>query len=44
MALVCRARKVNLLLDVPPDRRGIIPAPTVDALLRLRRNLDRLGC
>ncbi|MBP8131450.1 MAG: alpha-L-fucosidase [Candidatus Hydrogenedentes bacterium] len=34
------ARKfgVNLLLDVPPDRRGVIPKESVDALTRLRRN------
>jgi len=34
----CRARGVNLLLDVPPDRRGIIPKESADALLRLRKN------
>jgi alpha-L-fucosidase len=34
----CRARGVNMLLDVPPDRRGIIPKESADALLRLRKN------
>ncbi len=43
MHSVARARGVNLLLDVPPDRTGRIPAPSVEALLRLRRNIDRLG-
>jgi hypothetical protein len=43
MRLICQARKVNLLLDVPPDRHGVIPQPTVDALMRLRKNVERLG-
>lgn len=34
----CRARGTNLLLDVPPDRRGRIPAASVEALLRLRHD------
>jgi len=34
----CRAHGVNLLLDVPPDRRGIIPDHYVQALNRLRKN------
>ncbi len=34
----CRRRGVNLLLDAPPDNHGLIPPPTVDALMRLRRN------
>jgi len=34
----CRARGVNLLLDVPPDKHGVIPDPTVRALERLRKN------
>jgi alpha-L-fucosidase len=32
----CRARGVNLLLDVPPDRHGLIPDYIVKALNRLR--------
>jgi alpha-L-fucosidase len=43
MRLICLARKVNLLLDVPPDRSGRIPAKHVDALMRLRKNVERLG-
>ncbi|MBM3290290.1 MAG: hypothetical protein FJY92_09080 [Candidatus Hydrogenedentes bacterium] len=31
----CRAGGVNLLLDVPPDTRGVIPDQTVAALTRL---------
>lgn len=33
-----RKNDVNLLLDVPPDRRGVIPQESVDALMRLRKN------
>jgi alpha-L-fucosidase len=43
MRLICMARKVNLLLDVPPDRTGRIPQKHVDALMRLRKNVERLG-
>jgi hypothetical protein len=43
MRLICMARKVNLLLDVPPDRSGRIPQKHVDALMRLRKNVERLG-
>ncbi len=35
--LGCKKRGVNLLLDVPPDRHGIIPDVTVQALMRLRK-------
>ncbi len=34
----CRERKVNLLLDVPPDKTGKIPEFHVKALQRLRKN------
>ena len=34
----CRARGANLLLDVPPDKHGLIPAASVGALKRLRKN------
>ena len=34
----CRAGGANLLLDVPPDRHGLIPAETVAALNRLQKN------
>ena len=43
MYLVARARETNMLLDVPPDKHGLIPAKTVDALMRLRKNLDLLN-
>jgi alpha-L-fucosidase len=33
----CRARGVNFLLDVPPDKHGVIPQATVQSLLRLRK-------
>jgi alpha-L-fucosidase len=34
----CRARGVNLLLNVPPDKHGLIPDYYVQALQRLRKN------
>ena len=34
----CRRGGVNLLLDVPPDTHGAIPAETVASLARLRKN------
>ena len=37
------ARGVNCLLNVPPDRHGVIPDATVNALKRLRQNLDRVS-
>jgi alpha-L-fucosidase len=43
MYLVCRSRHTNLLLDVPPDKHGLIPKMHVEALIRLRKNLDKLG-
>ncbi len=43
MYLVCRSRHTNLLLDVPPDKHGVIPKMHVNALMRLRKNLDKLG-
>lgn len=43
MRLICRARRANLLLDVPPGRRGVIEKPYVDALMRLRRNMERVA-
>ena len=33
----CKARGVNLLLDVPPDKHGLLPKDTVDTLMRLRK-------
>jgi alpha-L-fucosidase len=43
MYLVSISRGANLVLDVGPDRHGLVPKPFVDALLRLRANLDKLG-
>jgi len=43
MYLTCRGRNTNLLLNVPPDQTGKIPQEYVDALIRLRGNLDILG-
>lgn len=34
----CRNGGVNLLLDVPPDKHGLIPGETIAALQRLRKN------
>lgn len=34
-----RQRGANLLLDVPPDKHGLIPNEHVQALLRLRKNI-----
>ena len=39
----CRAAGVNLLLDVPPDRHGLIPDEAVTALMRLRKNAENLS-
>ena len=43
MYLVSISRGTNLLLDVGPDKHGLIPGKYVSALQRLRANLDRLG-
>lgn len=40
---LARARGANLLLDVAPDRHGLIPPEQVDALMRLRRNRELVG-
>lgn len=34
----CREKRINLLLDAPPDNHGLIPPETVAALMRLKRN------
>jgi len=41
--LLARSRGCNHLLDVGPDRHGLIPDDQVGALRRLRKNLDCLG-
>lgn len=43
MHLVTRSRGANLLLDVGPDLHGLIPRRCVEALMRLRKNLDLLN-
>ncbi|MCK9618431.1 MAG: alpha-L-fucosidase [Lentimicrobiaceae bacterium] len=43
MYLVSRSRGTNLLLDVPPDKNGVIPKMYVDALMQLRKNLNTLS-
>jgi alpha-L-fucosidase len=43
MNLVTRSRGANLLLDVPPDCRGLISRRSIASLTRLRSNLDLLG-
>ncbi len=43
MYLTSTARGANLLLAVGPDQHGLIPNKYTAALVRLRRNLDRLG-
>jgi alpha-L-fucosidase len=35
---ICRDRGVNFLLNVPPDKHGVIPDSYVQALMRLARN------
>jgi hypothetical protein len=42
MALVAKERNGNLLLNVPPNRKGIIEPRYVRSLEALRRNLDTL--
>jgi alpha-L-fucosidase len=43
MYLVSVSRGTNLLLDVGPDKHGLIPEKFSGALQRLRANLDKLG-
>jgi alpha-L-fucosidase len=43
MYLVTVSRNANLLLDVGPDKHGLIPEKFIGALHRLRSNLDKLG-
>jgi alpha-L-fucosidase len=42
MYLIARSRGTNLLLDVPPDKSGVIPGTSVRSLQQLRKNLDML--
>ncbi len=43
MYLVTISRGANLLLDVGPDKHGLIPQKYIEALQRLRANIDKLG-
>lgn len=43
MYLVSISRGTNLLLDVGPDKHGLIPDKYINALQRLRKNIDLLG-
>lgn len=43
MRLITESRGANLLLDVPPDTRGLIPKQTIAALMRLERNYSKFG-
>jgi len=43
MRLVCRSRGTNLLLDVPPDRDGLIPKRSVDTLLDVATKYEYLS-
>ncbi len=43
MFLICRSRGANLLLDVPPDRHGLIPKSSVEALRRMENNIRGCG-
>lgn len=43
MYLVTVSRGANLLLDVGPDKHGLIPPKYVEALTRLRKNIDRFA-
>jgi alpha-L-fucosidase len=42
MYLVSISRGTNLLLDVGPDKHGLIPEKYIKALQRLRANIDRI--
>ncbi len=45
MLLICRERGVNLLLDVPPDKTGVIPQSSVETLRDLRAAVSsRTAC
>lgn len=43
MYLVSISRGTNLVLNVPPDKSGVIPQKYVGALTRLQQNLSRLN-
>jgi alpha-L-fucosidase len=41
MYLISRSRNANLLLDIGPDKSGVIPQNVVDSLYRLKENIDK---
>lgn len=41
MRLIARERKANFLLDVPPNKHGLLPKETVGALIRLRKAIEK---
>lgn len=43
MYLVSRSRNTNFVLNVGPDTHGLIRPEFVDALMRLRANIEKLG-
>ncbi len=43
MQLICQARHANLVLNVPPSRRGVMEKRYVDSLMRLAKNMERFG-
>lgn len=43
MYLISRSRGTNVCLDVGPDKEGRVPQRFVDALMRLRKDLDKLA-
>ncbi len=43
MYLTARTRQTNFVLNVGPDQHGQIPDPFAQALLRLGRNIERVG-
>lgn len=43
MYLISVSRGTNLLLDVGPDQRGLMPQRYIDSLMRLAKNLGALG-
>ena len=43
MYMATTGRGVNFLLNCPPDKRGRMPQRWIDALMRLRKNIDLVG-
>ncbi len=41
MRLICRERGVNLLLNTPPNRDGVLPDATIQRVMDLREAYDR---